>query len=49
MAWEGLEKMQLINGIYLGIEFGIFRATVESYFSSENDTPVTVELVLPTE
>lgn len=49
MASEGLEKMQLINGVYLGIEFGIFRATVESHFSGENDTPVTVELVLPTE
>ncbi|MDH3688503.1 MAG: DUF309 domain-containing protein [Gammaproteobacteria bacterium] len=46
MALDGLEKMQSINGSYLGIELGIFRSSVESYFSGENETPVIIELVL---
>ena len=49
MAQEGLERMKRVTGIYLGIEFAVFRAAVESYFSGENDTPVTIELVLPSE
>ena len=45
MASEGLKKMPRINGIYLGIELGIFRSSVESYFSGDIEAPVIIELV----
>ena len=35
MALKGLEKMQRINDIYLGIECDSFRSDVESYFSGK--------------
>jgi len=45
MALAGLEKMRRINGIYLGIEVGSFRSSIESYFSGETETPVMIKLV----
>jgi uncharacterized protein len=45
MAAEGLEKMNRINGIYLGIDIASFHSAVRLYFSSDNQTPVTIELV----
>jgi hypothetical protein len=45
MASAGLDKMRRINGIYLGVEVGSFRSSVESYFSGEIETPVLITLV----
>jgi hypothetical protein len=44
MSGQGLEKMKQINGYFLGIDVPAFRCAVVSYFSSENDMPVIIEL-----
>ncbi len=45
MAAAGLEKMQPIHGIFLGIEVATFRHAVNSYFSEGKGTPVVIELI----
>ena len=44
MALGGLDKMQRISGVYLGIKIAPFRSAVKAYFSGENVTPVIIEL-----
>ncbi len=45
MAAEGLDKMKQIKGIFLGIDVVAFRHAVNSYFSSDNEKPIIIELI----
>ena len=48
MAISGLDKMGRKKGVFLGINVDTFRSDVKSYYSSDNQSPVQIKLVMDT-
>ncbi len=46
MATSGLDKMGRKKGVFLGIDVDTFRSNVKSYYSSDNQSPVLIKLVI---
>ena len=45
LSSEGLSKIALVKGVYLGIDSVRFRADVQTYFSGKRESPLVIRLI----